>query len=216
MSTKKKLTTYEAVISEDLQSGLMVDAVAVVDKPAINSYMLHFNEHIKRLNFLTVNEEQRIVVGAAMIPDLLIYRNNELGEHNVFFTAQTIQSIAEKFYSLGFQANVNEMHDASKPINGMVFFMSFLRISAKGLIGLEGDYPEGTWFLGAKVTDDTVWAKVQSGEYTGFSVEGEFGYKLTQTAKEEKLAQEIENLMLKENPELSEIEKIFLQITGTE
>jgi hypothetical protein len=39
-------------------------------------------------------------------------------------------------------------------------------------------FPKGTWFGMYRVTDKNVWAKVKSGELTGFSIEGYFADKL--------------------------------------
>ena len=210
----KKLPVYQAMISPNKDSDLVVDCVAIVDAPAIEKTFLAFKKEIN-LNFAINNTEERIVVGPAMIPDLLIYRNNQLGEHNVFFTKETVQEIAEKFYAMDYHKNANEMHDSSLMIDGFNFFMSFIRNSDKGMIGLAGDYPDGTWFLGAKVTDDTVWEKIKSGEYKGFSVEGLFQYKISEppVMTDEQIATEVEALMESEEPDA--LDKIKALLFGT-
>jgi hypothetical protein len=126
--------------------------------------------------FAVINEEERIVVGPAMIPDKRIFRRDEDGtEYEVFFTKNTIRIIAEKFFKKGFQNNGNEMHDSSKPVD-MVFFQSWIADESKGIPKMKQfeDLPDGTWFLGAKVNSDDAWAKVKDGTFKGFSVEGMF------------------------------------------
>ena len=126
--------------------------------------------------FAVINEEERIVVGPAMIPDKRIFRRDEDGtEYEVFFTKGTIRIIAEKFFKKGFQNNGNEMHDSSKPVD-MVFFQSWIADESKGISKMKQfeSLPDGTWFLGAKVNSDDAWAKVKDGTFKGFSVEGMF------------------------------------------
>lgn len=184
------LPIYELLVSEDDDSKLEVNYVAGVDVPAIEKTWLAFKDQPDLLSFAAADETEHIIVGAAMIPDLKIYRKDEeTGEEfYVIFSRQTIATIAEKFYTKNYQQNFNLMHDPSQQKDGVVFFMSFLKDEAKGMVGLKGDYPDGTWFLGAKVNNEEVWAKVQSGEIKGFSVEGLFGFKKKQMSLEERYA----------------------------
>jgi hypothetical protein len=128
----------------------------------------------KMQSFSVVNSEERIVVGPAMIPDMPIYRKDETGEYYVFFDKKTIETIALKFYSKGFQQSANEMH--MKPIEGVTFFQSWIADESKGIPKMKQfeDLPDGTWFLGAKIMNDETWAKVKDGTFRGFSVEGMF------------------------------------------
>jgi hypothetical protein len=128
----------------------------------------------KMQSFSVVNSEERIVVGPAMVPDMKIYRRDETGEYYVFFDKKTIETIALKFYSKGFQQSANEMH--MKPIEGVTFFQSWIADESKGIPKMKQfeDLPDGTWFLGAKIMNDETWAKVKDGTFRGFSVEGMF------------------------------------------
>jgi hypothetical protein len=96
------LPTFQAFISSEKDNQLVVDCVAFVDTPAIKKNFIAFNEDKaleERLKFSEVDTAQRIVVGPAMIPDLLIYRNNPvIGEHQVFFSKETVGTIAERFF----------------------------------------------------------------------------------------------------------------------
>jgi hypothetical protein len=126
--------------------------------------------------FAVVNEEERIVIGPAMIPDKKIFRRDEDGtEYEVFFTKETIRIIAEKFFKKGFQNNGNEMHNSAKPVD-LVFFQSWIADESKGIPKMKQfeSLPDGTWFLGAKINAEESWAKVKDGTFKGFSVEGMF------------------------------------------
>jgi hypothetical protein len=172
---EKKLPVYKLTINENVDSTVEVDAVALVDMPAIGVGFYAFNEQQMQA-FAVMNEEERVVIGPAMIPDKKIFRRDEDGtEYEVFFTKDTIRTIAEKFYRKGFQNNGNEMHDSSKPVD-MVFFQSWIADESKGIPKMKQfeSLPDGTWFLGAKVNSDEAWAKVKDGTFKGFSVEGMF------------------------------------------
>jgi hypothetical protein len=128
----------------------------------------------KMQSFAVINEDERVVIGPAMIPDLPIYRKDETGEYYVFFDKKTIETIALKFYQKGFQQNANEMH--AKSVDGITFFQSWIADESKGIPKMKQfeNLPDGTWFLGAKINNDETWAKVKDGTFKGFSVEGMF------------------------------------------
>jgi hypothetical protein len=188
------LPIYKLIISSDLEDEAEVDFIALVDRPAIQSNFLAFKE---RQKFEIISEDKHILSGALMIADMPIYRNNEeFGEHYVVFDADTIQQIAEKFFKKGYQSNVNEMHDASKAIEGVTMFESWIVNRDMGKMPINGfeDAKDGSWFGSYKVDNEEVWAKVKSGEFQGFSVEGIFGYA-DRLTKEELMVQQIKNIL---------------------
>lgn len=177
------LPIYELTISPDNNDQHEVNAVAFVDAPAIERDFMAFNaaEKNEALNFAIQNEEQREVFGAAMVPDMLIYRNDDIqGEYYVKFSKETIKQIAEKFFKKDYHKSVNIMHQQGQPVDGVVFFQSLIKDTAK-VITIPGDHPDGTWFLGAKINNDQLWNEIKAGKYKGFSVEGLF------TGKPEKM-----------------------------
>lgn len=148
--------------------------------------------------FAVVNEDERLVVGPAMIPDMLIYRKDADGfEYNVVFGKQDISKIAVKFFAKNMQKNGNEMHNESRPVD-LVFYQSWIADESKGIPKMKQfeDLPDGTWFLGAKINDDEAWQSVKEGRFKGFSVEGIFEQIPIKTnmSAEQKLAI-IENLL---------------------
>ena len=152
----------------------------------------------KKFSFAVVNEEERIVVGPAMIPDKPIYRVDPDGkEYYVYFPKESIKTIAEKFYRKGFQNNGNEMHDGAKPVD-MVFYMSWIADESKGIPKMKQfeNLPDGTWFLGAKIMSEDAWSKVKDGTFKGFSVEGEFNMSPIQMrSKEETIIDQLKELL---------------------
>lgn len=169
------LPVFEMVINPDESSEVEVAAVAFVDAPAIEKNFFAFRD--QRLSF-AVNPEQRIVSGPAMIADQLIYRKDNTGEYNVFFSKNTIKEIALKFFKKDYQKNLNLFHDPSLSLEGVTIFESFVSDEQRGIQPMKGfeDLPDGTWFISAKIENDEVWNKIKSGEVKGFSVEGIFSF----------------------------------------
>jgi soluble P-type ATPase len=127
-----------------------------------------------------INDEKMELFGAAMLANMPIYRNDQqLGEYYVVFDKDTIYTIAQKFFEKGFYQNFNLMHDPSQKTSGVFVFQSYIVDSAEGRMPPKGfeDAKDGSWFIGVKVNNPEVWAKVKSGEIKGFSVEGVFEYK---------------------------------------
>jgi hypothetical protein len=172
-----KLPIYQLEISEDLNDDVEVDFVALVDRPAIEKDFLMFKE--AKANFVIQSEDRRIVSGALMLADTPIYRNDQNGEYYVTFTKDTIEKIAQKFFKKGYQSNVNLMHDEALAVEGVTMYESFIVDSSRGVMAMKGfeDAPEGSWFGSFKVENESVWNKIKSGEFKGFSVEGIFNYK---------------------------------------
>jgi len=172
-----KLPIYQLEISEDLNDDVEVDFVALVDRPAIERDFLKFKE--AKANFVIQSEDRRIVSGALMLADTPIYRNDQNGEYYVTFTKDTIEKIAQKFFKKGYQSNVNLMHDEALAVEGVTMYESFIVDSSRGVMAMKGfeDAPEGSWFGSFKVENESVWNKIKSGEFKGFSVEGIFNYK---------------------------------------
>lgn len=172
----KKLPVYKLVISNDPGSDIEVDAVALVEAPAIERNFMAFDGAVR----LTFNEERRIVSGPAMLADYPIYRRNDTyGEHYVVFDKEQIQAIANRFLAKGYAKSFNLFHDPSQTTDGVSVLNSFVTDEQMGILPMKGyeDAKDGSWFLSAKINDDAIWQKVKDGEIQGFSVEGMFIYK---------------------------------------
>lgn len=168
------LPIYKCVIEDGLDSDLQVEFVSFVDKPAIDKTFLAFRDKLR----FSIDTDKRIVSGPAMIADMLIYRNDPggLGEYYTTFDKCAILAIVQKFFKKGFIQNFNVMHTADSKTSGVTIFESFLVDSDRGIQPMKGfeDATDGSWFISAKVEDESIWEKVKSGEVKGFSVEGIF------------------------------------------
>jgi hypothetical protein len=143
-----------------------------------------------KLSFSIISEEKRIISGALMLADELIYRNNEkMGEHYVKFSADTIKMIAIKFAKKKYQNNVNLMHDPSQKVKGVTMFESWLVDTERGIMPMKGfeGVADGSWFGSFYVENEKVWQSIKKGDYKGFSVEGLFDYVEPISAEENAL-----------------------------
>ena len=123
-------------------------------------------------------EDQRILVGPAMVPDMEIPRydkkNNEI--YYVSFSEEAIAKIAEKFMREQSTHNTNQDHDMDKPADTYIFESWLVEDPAtdKANTVYGYDVPKGSWMVKMRVNSDAVWQRVKSGELKGFSVEGNF------------------------------------------
>lgn len=188
--TEGMLPVYKMDIVSDENSDLEVDYVALVDKPAIEKNFLAFNEHEQKMAF-AIQDDEQIITGALMLADKPIYRNDENGEYYVIFSKDTIKKIAQKFFTKGYQSNVNLMHDSGQRLEGLTMFESWITDQKRGIQAMKGfeDVPEGSWFGSFKVNNPDVWQMVKEGKVKGFSVEGLFQMKPSEKLDINKVAE---------------------------
>lgn len=187
-----ELPVYELRIDEEMNS--VVDAIALVENPAIESEFIAFSKEQSHFTF-SKNDEKMELLGAAMIPDMRIYREDENHKgYYVFFSKETIRNVAQVFFKHGFQDNMNLDHDKALDASSFIF-QSYIVDQGKGMtspIGL--NLPDGTWVVGVKVTDKAIWSDIMSGKRKGFSIEGIFE-RFQSTFHEAKKRSDEEELM---------------------
>jgi hypothetical protein len=123
------------------------------------------------------SEDQQIIIGPAMIPDIIIPRKDEeTGEpYNVKFSKDVIQRIAEKFMRELRNRDTNIQHDANT--DAQTYVMESWIVESEGDKANEVygfNVPIGTWMTKMRVTDPKVWQMVKSGKLKGLSIEGNF------------------------------------------
>jgi hypothetical protein len=132
-------------------------------------------EKMSKQKFQT-DDEKKIVIGPAMIPDLKIFRKDSKGNpYYVYFSSDTIKMIAEKYMRNKYIDNNDENHNG-KAVSDVYVFESWIKESDndKSTDYGYGDLPVGTWFVSMKVRNDEVWKKIKNGELRGYSVSGYF------------------------------------------
>jgi hypothetical protein len=134
----------------------------------------------KKQKKFAADEEKRTIVGPAMVPDLRIARKTKDGDmYEVYFSADTIKMIAEKYMKNQYTRNNDLMHDGTA-VKDVYVIESWIKedMEDKSNKYGYGDLPVGTWFVAMKVAKtpegDKVWEMVKSGELAGYSVSGWF------------------------------------------
>mgnify|MGYP006268312007 CR=1 FL=1 len=132
---------------------------------------------LQKQQFAITNEEKRIVSGVAMIADLPIYRRDAIrGEYYVMFDANAIFKLAKKWARNNRYSAVNQHHENA--VDGVYLLESYIIDRDRGInppIEFQ-TISDGSWMVSYLVDNDEVWAKVKSGEFKGFSVEGFFDF----------------------------------------
>ena len=185
----------ELVFNEDdMLNG--VDAISIVESPAIESDFIKLNSQ-EDLKLAKVNDEKRILMGAALIPNKLIYRKSGDQEFYIFFSKETIRQVSEAYLKRGNQSETTLEHEIK--LQGLTIVESWIvedtEKDKSRLYNL--DAPLGTWCVSMKVDNDEVWNDfVKTGKVKGFSIEGNFADKMPRPkeVQEEKLSLEDEQL----------------------
>jgi hypothetical protein len=91
----KETKIVELVIADDSQE-LAIDAISLVNSPAIEQDFVFFGKEKNNLTFAKVDEEKRMLVSPALIPNKQIFRYdpNTDSEYYVFFSKATVAKAA--------------------------------------------------------------------------------------------------------------------------
>jgi hypothetical protein len=152
-----------------------IDAVSIVENPAIESDFITLSE--QEIKLAKVDEEKKILMGAALIPNKPIFRKQGEEMFYVFFSKETVRRASELFFMNGNQNNATLEHQMS--INNLTVVESWIVEGEQDKSRLyDLDVPVGTWMISMKVENDEVWNDyVKSGKVKGFSIEGYFADK---------------------------------------
>ena len=139
-------------------------------------YAINKNKFEKQHEFAVQNEDQRIVVAPAMVPNNLIRRIDEKGmEYYVYFSKDTVKEIAETYFAKNYTNNTDINHDGVVTKDNTVLESWIVESPEYDKSKLYGfDVPEGTWMLSMRINDDNTWNKIKNGELRGYSVAGNF------------------------------------------
>ena len=163
----------ELILDEENEEMVGIEAVSIVSQPAIEeSFVALSSDEIK---LAKVDDEKRIVMGAALVPNKMIFRKRNDTMFYVYFSKETIRRASELFFQNGNQSNATLEHQMKA--NGLTVVESWIvedKEKDKSAI-YNLDLPVGSWVISMKVEDDELWQQIKEGKkYTGFSIEGFF------------------------------------------
>lgn len=162
------IKTFEAVFDKNNRG---VYSISLVEDPAMEGDFVALSKN-RKIEFKTVDEEQRILLGLVLEPNKPIYRNQDGEEFNIVFSEQTIKDLSHNFFKQGYQTNSSIEH--SDEVSGVSFVESWIvedsKIDKSANFGFS--YPKGSWIATMKVDDDNVWNDyVKTGKIKGFSID---------------------------------------------
>ena len=145
-------------------------AISLVEAPAIESEFVALAKEEEKQVFLESNE-RHMVYGAALIPDMDIYRNDGEHEYYISFSKESIEKMSQDFMKEYRQYEVKTDHE--DVANEVCVVESWLVSDAykdkSNALGI--NVPEGSWMVGMKVNNIETWDRIKAGELKGFSVE---------------------------------------------
>jgi hypothetical protein len=152
--------------------------------------------------YFQTDDEQRTVIGPAMIAGQKLFRKDRNGDpYYVFFTAETIKMIAEKYMRNKYTDNNDLMHDG-KAVSDVYVVESWIKETEEDKSTAYGysSIPVGSWFIRMKVAKtpkgDEVWKKIKDGILNGFSVSGWFS-EVAAFHREEAFLKELAEILKK-------------------
>ena len=174
----EKLDVYELIIDETTDDEVF--ALSLVSEPAIQSNFMYLNKQGKKIEvkFASVDEEQKLIVGPILIPDIKILRQDSPKEkpYEVFFSKDTVKQAAQKYLADNHTNDITIEHE--NPVDGVSLVESWIVESSvydkSKMYGL--NLKPGTWAGVFKVNNQEVWDMVKSGDYKGISLEGIFSH----------------------------------------
>jgi hypothetical protein len=191
---KKLETIYLDIDEENIQDG--IDAISLVKFPAIEENWVALNEH--KVELKTIDEDKRIVIGLALIPEKDIYRRNGDYEYNIRFSKETVRKASELYFKK--LKNNNATLEHQEKTDGVTTIESWIvenpKIDKSALYNLNAT--DGSWVVVMKIYNDEVWKEVKNGTYKGLSIEGYFSEKAElnlQESKEQELIEKIKQIL---------------------
>ena len=171
---KKKTKITELVISEENEA-LAIDAISLVNSPAIEVDFIFFGKEKNNLTFSKVDEEKRELISPALIPNKQIFRYdpNTDQEYYVWFSKDTVKNAAYSYLKHNNHHKATYEHE--QRVAGVLTVESWIKEGDKDKSNLYGyDLPVGTWFVKMKIENDELWSKIKDGTLKGLSIEGYF------------------------------------------
>ena len=188
----KTTSIVELVIDEDSQE-LAIDAISLVSAPAIEQDFVFFGKEKNNLTFAKIDEEKRMLVSPALIPDKQIFRHDPQtqSDYYVWFSKDTVRKASELY--LKNNNHHKATHEHNERVSGVLTVESWIiddpKMDKSTLYGFS--LPKGTWMVKMRIDNEELWSKIKDGSLKGLSIEGYFTDKMEKMSEREPTDQEI-------------------------
>jgi len=201
----------ELVIADDSEE-LAIDAISLVTSPAIEQDFVFFGKEKNNLTFAKVDEEKRMLISPALIPNKQIFRHdpNTSSDYYVYFSKETVQKASELYLKHNNHHKATYQHQDR--VSGVLTVESWIKEGDSDKSKLYGyDLPDGTWFVKMKIENDELWQEIKSGNLRGLSIEGYFTNKFEQMNKKKEFTNEEVRNAIKELLSVQKVELGLMQ-----
>jgi hypothetical protein len=199
------------LILDENQDASGIEAISIVENPAIEEDFVALKSNEVKL--AEIDKEKKILMGALLIPNKPIYRNNGEDEYYIYFSKDTVLKASQMYLTKGNQNNSTLEHQHS--LSGLSLVESWLvedEVHDKSRkYGM--NVPVGTWMGAVKVNNDEVWNDyVKTGKVKGFSIEGYFADKMERPKEsiKEDMSEKQADLLLSQIEKIVKGEKVEL------
>jgi hypothetical protein len=183
---KRKATKIVELVIADDSEELTIDAISLVTSPAIEQDFVFFGKENNNLTLAKVDEEKRMLVSPALIPNKQIFRYDPNTDSNyyVYFSKETVRQASELYLKHNNHHKATYQHEDR--VSGVLTIESWIKEGEQDKSKLYGfDLPDGTWFVKMKIENDEMWNKIKDGELKGLSIEGYFINKMEKMGKQQ-------------------------------
>jgi hypothetical protein len=173
-------TTKIVELVIDGNEELAIDAISLVSAPAIEQDFVFFGKEKNNLTFAKVDEDKRMLISPALIPDKQIFRHDPQtqSDYYVFFSKDTVRQASELYLKNNNHHKATQEH--SERVSGVLTVESWIiddpKMDKSTLYGFS--LPKGTWMVSMRITNDEIWKEIKSGTLKGLSIEGYFTDKM--------------------------------------
>jgi hypothetical protein len=199
----KPTRIVELVIQDDNQE-LAIDAISLVSAPAIEQDFVYFGKEKSNLTLAKVDEEKRMLISPALIPNknIIRYDANTDSEYYVWFSKETVRKASELY--LKHNNHHKATYEHQERVSGVLTVESWIiedpKMDKANLYGFQ--LKKGTWMVKMKIDNEELWQDIKSKKIKGLSIEGYFTDKFEAMQKRKPTDLEILsalNEIIKEN-----------------
>ena len=211
----KPTRIVELVIQDDNQE-LAIDAISLVSAPAIEQDFVYFGKEKSNLTLAKVDEEKRMLISPALIPNknIVRYDANTDSEYYVWFSKETVRKASELY--LKHNNHHKATYEHQDRVSGVLTVESWIKEGDMDKSKLYGfDLPNGTWFVKMKIDNEELWQDIKSKKIKGLSIEGYFTDKFEAMQKKQPTTEQVLkalNEIIRENKTKLKTEKVELSM----
>ena len=160
-----------------------ISAISFVKQPAIEENFVALSQ--QKVEFKSIDDDKRVVVGLALIPNKEIYRRQGDYEYNIVFSEDTVKKASHLYLKQLNNNNATLEHEENATGISVVesWIVEDVETDKSKLYDLNAT--KGSWVVVMKVDNDEIWKDVKDGTYLGLSIEGIFSDQEVKTSEEQ-------------------------------